>query len=116
MRKQFIYISVIINSLLGQFLDFNSNLDLRQIKENDRFYFDNTKENIDNFFIINQFGTDIEYLEIKANLYLIIESIIEANNQKIVKANAIMTNRHDIIITLKSFPSLFIYLTILFSE
>ena len=103
MKTQILNILIIASSLIGQFSTFSSNIDLRQIKENDRFYFDNLIEDIDNFFIINQLGADIDYLGIEGSLYIIIESIAEANNQKVINANAIITNRNDIIMPLKSF-------------
>ena len=103
MKPQILNILIIASSLIGQFNTFSSNIDLRQIKENDRFYFDNIIEDIDNFFIINQLGTDIDYLEMEGSLYIIIESIVETNNQKVINANAIITNRGDIIMPLKSF-------------
>jgi len=103
MKKQILIILTIASSLVAQFNTFSCDIDLRQIKENDRFYFDNIKENINNFFILNQLGTDIDYLEIDGSLYLIIESIVEANNQKVVNASAIITNKNDIIMPLKSF-------------
>tara|TARA_B110000116_G_scaffold257492_1_gene257686 strand:+ start:407 stop:1255 length:849 start_codon:yes stop_codon:yes gene_type:complete len=101
--RHLIYIIILINTLIGQFIDFESNVDLRQIRESDRLYFQNTSNDINDFFNINIFGTDIEDLEIEATLHLIIESIIEMDNQKIINAQAIITNRNDIIMTLKSF-------------
>ena len=107
MKKQLIryliYIIILINTLIGQFIDFESNIDLRQIRESDRLYFQNTVNEINDFFDNNIFGTDINDLDIEATLHLIIESIVEMDNQKIVNAQAIITNRNDIIMTLKSF-------------
>ena len=103
MKTQILKILIIASSLIGQFSTFSSSIDLRQIKENERFYFDNIIEDIDNFFTISQLGTDIDYLEIEGSLYIIVESIIETNNQKVINANAIITNRSDIIMPLKSF-------------
>ena len=73
--RHLIYIIILINTLIGQFIDFESNVDLRQIRESDRLYFQNTSNDINDFFNINIFGTDIEDLEIEATLHLIIESI-----------------------------------------
>ena len=103
MNTLILKILITANVIIGQFNTFSSNIDLRQIKENDRFYFDNVVEDVDNFFKINSLGTDIDYLEIEGNLYIIVESIVEINNQKVVNANAIITNRSDIIMPLKSF-------------
>ena len=107
MKKQLIrylaYTIILINTLIGQFLNFESNIDLRQIRESNRLYFQNTSSDINNFFDINIFGTDIDDLNIEASLHLIIESIMEVDNQKIVNAQAVITNRNDIIMTLKPF-------------
>ena len=103
MKAQILKILVTTSLLVGQFNTFSTSIDLRQIKENDRFYFDNAIEDVDNFFRINSLGTDIDYLEMEGNLYIIVESIVETNNQKVVNANAILTNRSDIIMPLKSF-------------
>ena len=83
--KHLIYIIILINTLLGQFNNFNSNIDLRQIRENERFHFENAVQDINDFFTINTFGTDLDYLEIDATFHLILESIIETNNQKVIK-------------------------------
>ena len=103
MKAQILKILVTTSLLVGQFNTFSTSIDLRQIKENDRFYFDNAIEDVDNFFRINSLGTDIDYLEMEGNLYIIVESIVETNNKKVVNANAILTNRSDIIMPLKSF-------------
>jgi len=87
----------------AQFIDFESNVDLRQIRENERFYFDNTIDDINNYFNMNIFGSDISDLNIKGTLHIIFESIIELDNQKVINGNAILTNRNDIIMILKSF-------------
>ena len=94
---------ILINMLMAQFINFESNIDLRQIRESERIYFQDTPNSINDFFTINIFGADIDDLEIEASLHLIIESIIEMDNQKIVNAQAIITNRNDVIMTLKSF-------------
>ena len=101
--KHLIYIIILINTLFGQFNNFDSNIDLRQIRENERFYFENTIQDINDFFIITTFGVDLDYLEIDATLHLILESIVETNNQTVVNAQAIITNRNDVIMILKSF-------------
>ena len=50
--KHLIYIIILINTLFGQFNNFDSNIDLRQIRENERFYFENTIQDINDFFIV----------------------------------------------------------------
>ena len=91
------------NLINAQFINFNTNIDSRQIRESDQFYFENLKDNINEFFIVNSFGTDIDYLEIDASLHLIIESIIESDNQKLLNGQLIITNKSDIIMILKNF-------------
>tara|TARA_B100000427_G_C15494880_1_gene589357 strand:+ start:84 stop:920 length:837 start_codon:yes stop_codon:yes gene_type:complete len=103
MKKHILTILIIASSLVAQFNTFSCFKDLRHIKESDRFYFDDIEEDINNFFTLNQLSGNIDYLDIDGSLHLIIESIVEANNQKIVNANAIVTNKNDIIMTLKSF-------------
>ena len=103
MKKQILSILIITSSLAAQFNTFSCVKDLRHIKESDRFYFDNIEENINNFFTLNQLSGNVDYLDIDGSLHLIIESIVEMNNQKIANANAIITNKNDLIIPLKSF-------------
>lgn len=100
--RHLIHITILINVLIAQFINFESNIDLRQIRESDRIYFQDTSTEINNFYNINIFGTNIDDLEIEGSLHLIIESIVEVDNQKIVNLQAIITNRNDIIMTLKS--------------
>ena len=101
--KHIICLILITNLAISQFVDIETNIDLRQIRENDRFYFDDIVSKIDDFFILNNFGADIEYLELGANLHLIIETLIEHNNQQIINGQIIITNRADIMMPLKSF-------------
>ena len=101
--KHIISLIALINFAIPQFIELESHIDLRQIRENDRFYFDGLEYELNNFFIANNFGTDIEYLELSANIHVIIESIVEKNGQKIVNGQTIITNRSDIMIPLKSF-------------
>ena len=103
LMKYLAYIVILINTLVAQFIEFDSNIDLRQIRENERFYFENAQEDINNFFNISVFGTDITDLNIKGTLHIMIESIIEIDNQKILNGHTIITNRNDIIMILKSF-------------
>ena len=98
-----IFVIILTNNALAQFSDVQTKFDLRQIRENERFYFDNIIENTNNFFIDNVFGIDIDDLGIDINLHFIFESINEVNNQKIVNGQIIVTNRSDIFLTLKGF-------------
>ena len=101
--KHIITLIAIINFGIAQFESIGTHVDLRQIRENDRFYFDNLNSEIYDFFILNTFGTDIEYLNLNSNIHIIIESIIDKNGQKIVNGQTIITNRSDIMLPLKSF-------------
>ena len=98
-----IFVIILTNTVLGQFADVHTKIDLRQIRENNHYYFDNIIENTNNFFIDNIFGIDIDDLEIDINLHFIFESINEIDNQKIVNGQIIVTNRPDIFLTLRAF-------------
>ena len=98
-----IFVFILTNNIYAQFIDVQTKIDLRQIRENDHFYFDNIVENINNFFTENIFGTDIDDLGIQINLHLIFESISESDNQKIINGQIIVTNRSDIFSTLRGF-------------
>ena len=98
-----IFVFILTNNLYAQFIDVQTKIDLRQIREKDHFYFDNIVENINNFFTENIFGTDIDDLGIQINLHLIFESISESDNQKIINGQIIVTNRSDIFSTLRGF-------------
>ena len=63
--KRLIYIIIIINTSMAQFDDFDSKIALTQIRENDRFYFQDTQENINNFYTLNIFGSNLEDLGIE---------------------------------------------------
>ena len=52
---------------------------------------------------MNDFGVDLDYLELNSNIHIIIESIIDKNGQKIINGQIIITNRSDIMMPLKSF-------------
>ena len=80
--KHIIILITLINFGVSQFIDVETHIDLRQIRENDRFYFESLKDEVNNFFILNNFGSDIEYLELSANIHIIIKSIVENNGQK----------------------------------
>ena len=71
---------------MAQFDDFDSKIDLTQIRESDRFHFQDVKENINDFYVLNIFGSDLEDLGIVGTLHIIIESMIEVDNQKIIKS------------------------------
>ena len=98
-----IFVIILTNSVFGQFIDVQTKVDLRQIRENNHFYFDNLVENVNNFFTDNIFGVDIDDLGIQINLHFILESINEADNQKIINGQIIITNRSDIFLTLRAF-------------
>ena len=70
-----IFVFILTNNIYAQFIDVQTKIDLRQIRENDHFYFDNILENINNFFTENIFGTDIDDLCLQIKLHLIFESI-----------------------------------------
>ena len=70
--KHIISLIALINFVIPQFIEIESHIDLRQIRENDRFYFDGFEHELNNFFITNNFGADIEYLELSANIHVII--------------------------------------------
>ncbi len=101
--KHIIASIIIISYGFSQFDSVEANIDLRQIRENDRFYFENLDDEVANFFTLNTFGTDLDYLGLSSNIHIIIESIIDKNGQKIVNGQTIATNRADIMMTLKSF-------------
>ena len=46
-----IFVIILTNTMLGQFTDVQTKIDLRQIRENEHFYFENIIENTNNFFI-----------------------------------------------------------------
>ena len=101
--KHIITLILITNIVYGQFQNIETHIDLRQIRENDRFYFENLDNEIYNFFTLNNFGVDLDYLELNSNIHIIIESIIDKNGQKIINGQIIITNRSDIMMPLKSF-------------
>ena len=101
--KHIITLILITNIVYGQFQNIETHIDLRQIRENDRFYFENLDNEIYNFFTLNNFGADLDYLELNSNIHIIIESIIDKNGQKIINGQIIITNRSDIMMPLKSF-------------
>ena len=101
------FVFLIFSLCFSQFESFDVKLDLRNIRENDKMLFQNFSNQVNDFFLVNIFGENIDFLSIQATLHLIIESIVDYNNQKTINAQAILTNRNDFIITLKSisFPS-----------
>ena len=104
--KMILFMFSTASLVLSQFENFETKMDLRNLRENDKMYFQNFSNEVSDFFLINSFGEDIDFLNIDATLHFIIESINDYNNQKTINAQAILTNHNDFIITLKgiSFP------------
>ena len=98
-----IFVFILTSNIYAQFIDVQTKIDLRQIRENDHFYFDSIVENINNFFNDNIFGSDIEDLDIGVNLHFIFESIGDSDNQKVINGQIIVTNRSDLFLTLRGF-------------
>ena len=93
----------IFNITLTQFIDFSTNIDIRKVRDSNKFYFEDLSKKIDDFFIINSFGPNIEYLDMGGSLHLMIESVTESSNGNIVSGQLILTNKADIIMLLKGF-------------
>ena len=65
--KHIITLALITNIAHAQFQNIETQIDLRQIRENDRFHFENLESEICNFFKLNNFGLELDYLELNSN-------------------------------------------------
>ena len=99
-RTKYIYYNIIFYLIIGcnawaQFIEVNVEIDIRRLNDSEKKLFDNFTEDIKNYYLNTQFGTDISDLNIELFSRFIIESITYGGNQPSINAQAIISNNSD---------------------
>ena len=79
----------------AQFIEVNTELDLRRISEVDRQLFTTLAEDIENYFLNTQFSATTNDLEIIVDIRLVFESVSQGGSQTTINAQAIFSNKMD---------------------
>ena len=88
--------NILISSFVfGQFEEVNIKVDTRQVKENDKLVFESLSSDIVQYFTNNNFIDNSYELNLFIEIHLIIESYSYSNNNKIVNAQLVLTNKAD---------------------
>ena len=99
MKYKFIYIFLftffILNLSFTQFKSIKSDSDLRRLKKNKYYILENFDDNVQKYFINNQFSKEYSDVDIILEIKWIIESINSSQNEKIIKAQAVLTNNSE---------------------
>ena len=77
----------------SQFVEVNTELDMRRLSEGDRQLFDTMAEDIENYYINTQFSADVNDLEMVINIRLVLESVSRGGSQTSINAQAIFSNK-----------------------
>ncbi len=99
-RTKYIYYKLIFYLVIGctawtQFIEVNVEIDIRRLNDSEKQLFDNFSEEVKNYYLNTQFGTDISDLNIELFSRFIIESITYGGNQPSINAQAIISNNSD---------------------
>ena len=79
----------------SQFIEINTELDMRRLSEGDRQLFDTMAEDIENYYINTQFSADESDLEMEIDIRLVLESVSRGGSQTTINAQAIFSNKLD---------------------
>jgi len=79
----------------SQFVEVNTELDMRRLSEGDRQLFDTMADDIENYYLNTQFSTDGSDLEMGIDIRLVLESVSRGGSQTTINAQAIFSNKLD---------------------
>ena len=79
----------------AQFIEVNTELDLRRLSEVDRQLFTTLAEDIENYLLNTQFSADANDLEVVIDIRLVLESVSRGGSQTNIHAQAIFSNKLD---------------------
>jgi len=77
----------------AQFIEVNTELDLRRISEGDRQLFITLAEDIENYFLSTQFSAITNNLDMIIDIRLVLESVSQGGSQTTINAQAIFSNK-----------------------
>ncbi len=82
--------------LMGQFSEVTVNIDTRMLRGNTESYIlTSLKDQIESYFLTTEFAPDAADLALTADIRLVIESITDGGNKKIISGQALISNRYD---------------------
>ena len=79
----------------AQFIEVNTELDLRRLSEGDRQLFTTLAEDIENYLLNTQFSATTNDLEMIVDIRLVLESVSQGGSQTTINAQAIFSNKMD---------------------
>ena len=79
----------------SQFVEVNTELDMRRLSEGDRQLFNTLAEDIENYYINTQFFANVSDLEMVIDIRLVLESVSRGGSQTTINAQAIFSNKLD---------------------
>ena len=99
-QNKYFNFSTVIFLLTGsfawsQFVEVNTELDMRRLSEGDRQLFDTMADDIENYYLNTQFSTDGSDLEMGIDIRLVLESVSRGGSQTTINAQAIFSNKLD---------------------
>ncbi len=99
-QNKYLHYSVAFFLLIGsfswsQFIEVNTELDLRRLSEGDRQLFTTLAEDIENYLLNTQFSADANDLEVVIDIRLVLESVSRGGSQTRINAQAIFSNKLD---------------------
>ena len=99
-QNKYFNFSTVIFLLTGsfawsQFVEVNTELDMRRLSEGDRQLFDTMIDDIENYYLNTQFSADVSDLEMVIDIRLVLESVSRGGSQATINAQAIFSNKLD---------------------
>ena len=99
-QNKYFNFSTVIFLLTGsfawsQFVEVNTELDMRRLSEGDRQLFDTMADDIENYYLNTQFSADVSDLEMVIDIRLVLESVSRGGSQTTINAQAIFSNKLD---------------------
>ena len=79
----------------AQFIEVNTELDLRRLSEGDRQLFTTLAEDIENYLLSTPFSATTNDLEMIVDIRLVLESVSQGGSQTTINAQAIFSNKLD---------------------
>ena len=95
MIKKLFFILIIAQISYSQFNDVKVKVDLRQLRDSDKYIFDRFPEKIKDYFETTDFDQHLDYLNISIKIQFIVESIIQKGNDVIITTQIIASNNSD---------------------
>lgn len=95
-RLFIVFLLVFSSVLFAQFENVSVQLDLKQIRENDKYIINTFADEVQNYILTSPFAPGAEDLGININIHFVFESIEDNSNNHIVNAQVLITNSLDL--------------------